>query len=848
MEEYDYKKQPRLGYGQIRLLKLHPGSGTTDLKCNLVPYSIRTSLHVNSAESGSTPNQLEPYDALSYHWGPKRRGFFVEVLAGSDAYRISITPNLDGALRHLRSATAHKFLWVDALCINQGDEDEKSSQIPKMSQIYNGADHVRVWLGLEEGHSAKAMEFVKKCLDLDDFDRLVRDSFASKEWAALSALMRRPWFNRRWIIQEIALAKSATLHCGKDSVPWRDFADALSLLECKQYEIRQLFRESTTFRNHPDYIGDLSELGAIRLVYAADNLFRKSEDGQIMEHLLSLEALMSSLSAFEASEPRDTVYAILWLANDARPAARDAFVMDSRNLSPPSPTYTATTAGQLSPPYARSSRESLQERNTPSTHIRRTSFASRTQEVRFGNLDPPRRLSVTTTPAIQINGEDEPATNGAASATQPDGVDKATDCHERENLPLPATDDTKGQRVSLERSTSGEDVLKESANLFSCAARPRKLSLSIDPSQNTTESAIERNKTVAAATMLMNALESRRITVDYRKDVFHVCKDFLGFIVTRSNSLDMICRPWAPEYLGLPSWIPRLSGSAFGLGVNGVYRRVNADPLVGRPGLDTKRYRAAKSRRAFWRPKEGQEKSLLVEGFILSTIKEKKSAATAGIIPSEWLDAGGWSKPDDPNQPVPDHFWRLLVGNRDANGKRPPSHWHRVCRDAFNRRPARGDLNTGEVIMYDCPSATREFLERVQCMVWSRRLVVLGKLPHRQGRPSPPPTLGLAPSKAKKGDLICILFGCSVPVVLRKFVDGKPASKQTGCERCQYDDRRHGQVFRDAILSPEAASVAPKPHVRYEFIGECYVHGMMDGEAFEVQKRAKIPDQEFELV
>lgn len=819
MEEYNYKNQSPLSYGQIRLLKLHPGSGTTDLKCNLVVRNTRSPLHVDSTESGSAPDRLDPYDALSYHWGPKRKGFFVEVLSGSDAYRISITPNLDGALRYLRSDTAHRFLWVDALCIDQSNEDEKSSQIPKMSQIYNGADHVRVWLGLEEGHSAKAMEFVKKCLDLDDFDRLVRDSFASKEWAALSTLMRRPWFNRRWIIQEIALAKSATLHCGKDSVPWRDFADVLSLLECKQYEIRQLFRESTTFRNHPDYIGDLSELGAIRLVYAADNLFRKSEDGQIMEHLLSLEALMSSLSAFEASEPRDTVYAILWLANDARPAARDAFVMDSRNLSPPSPTYTATTAGQLSPPYTRSSGESLQERETPSTHMRRTSFASRTQELRFGNQDRPRRVSSTTTPAIQINGEDEPAANGAASATQPDGVDKVTDSHERQKVPVPATDDTKGQRVYLEHSTSGEDVSKEGTNLLPRESRRRRFSLSIDPPQNITEFAVERDKTVKAVSMLMDALKSRRITVDYRKDVFHVCKDLLGFIVTRSNSLDMICRPWAPEYPGLPSWIPQLSGSAFGLGVNGVYRRVNADPLVGRPGLDTKRYRAAKSRPAVWRTEQRQDKSLLVDGFVLSMIREKKSPATAGIIPSEWLDAGGWSKPDDPNQPVPDQIWRLLVGNRDANGKRPPSHWHRVCRDAFNRRPARGDLNTGEVIMYDCPSATREFLERVQCMVWSRRLVVLDKLPQRQGRPSPPPTLGLAPSKAKKGDLICILFGCSVPVVLRKFVDGKPASKQTGCERCQHDGRRHGQVFRDAILSPEAASDAPKPHVWYEFIG-----------------------------
>ncbi|EON68311.1 hypothetical protein W97_07569 [Coniosporium apollinis CBS 100218] len=293
MEGYDYKKhsplglnQDRLGYDQIRLLKLHPGSGTMDLRCTLIIRAASTPRYADDPEPGLILKVAEPYDALSYYWGPKRGGFFIEILAGSEAHRVAITPNLEAALRQLRSEQTYRLLWVDALCIDQEDENEKSSQIGKMSQIYNGAEHVRVWLGVEEGDSAKAMEFVKKCLDLDDFDRLVRDSFASKEWAALSALMRRPWFNRRWIIQEIALAKRATLHCGKDSVPWREFADVISLLERNQYEIRQLFRESTAFRNHPDYFGDLTELGAVRLVSAAENLFRKSEDGRIMEKLL----------------------------------------------------------------------------------------------------------------------------------------------------------------------------------------------------------------------------------------------------------------------------------------------------------------------------------------------------------------------------------------------------------------------------------------------------------------------------------------------------------------------------------------------------------------------------------
>lgn len=209
-----------------------------------------------------------------------------------------------------------------------------------------------MWLGVEGDDSAEAIDFIKQCVDFDNFDQLVRDSFASRKWAALSALIRRPWFQRRWIIQEIALAQEAVIYCGSHFVSWRDFADVMSLFATKIYEIRQLFRESTAFRNHPDYLGDLTELSAIRLVYAADNMFRKSENGTIMEKLFSLETLMSSLSAFDASDPHDIVYAVLSLAKDATPVSKDAYRMESRNQYDSLLQTTVSVPYQVTPRYA----------------------------------------------------------------------------------------------------------------------------------------------------------------------------------------------------------------------------------------------------------------------------------------------------------------------------------------------------------------------------------------------------------------------------------------------------------------------------------------------------------------
>lgn len=86
--------------------------------------------------------------------------------------------------------------------------------------------------------------------------------------------------------------------------------------------------------------------------------------------------------------------------------------------------------------------------------------------------------------------------------------------------------------------------------------------------------------------------------------MYEVCKDVLAFVMGQSESLDIICRPWAPEPVpekqqDLPSWIPKLSSAPFEL-VDKVYKRVEADPLVGLPGMRRKNYLASGKRKAIW--------------------------------------------------------------------------------------------------------------------------------------------------------------------------------------------------------------------------------------------------------
>jgi hypothetical protein len=113
-----------------------------------------------------------------------------------------------------------------------------------------------------------------------------------------------------------------------------------------------------------------------------------------------------------------------------------------------------------------------------------------------------------------------------------------------------------------------------------------------------------------------------------------------------------------------------------------------------------------------------------------------------------------------------DTYWRVLVADRDPEGKHPPPWYRRACNELFEKRK-HADLDTVQLLRSEedkgssISSLTAKFLRRVQTTVWSRRLVILKN-----------DCIGLVPRDTIETDTICILFGCDVPVVLRKHDDG----------------------------------------------------------------------------
>ncbi|KAF2099165.1 HET-domain-containing protein [Rhizodiscina lignyota] len=337
VRDFRYTDVPLPHPNALRLLRLHPAeSKESGIECELftVPPSERK---LGEQEHG--PWQLqESYEALSWTWGDVGEMVPIRIICKQnptwEAFKFDIKPNLAAALKALRYENIPRVLWVDAISINQKDYDEKNHQVPMMSDVYGNCLRVCVWLGegVEVTGGPKiAMDFIKnEVLDIWGFDRLCENLSIPEKWRALIGLMNVPWFSRRWVVQEIALAKEGLLYCGDEKITWKQFSDAVSLfveVETATHRLSEVMKKDVRTNHIPDFFGHVPALGATILVENLNNLFRRSVD-KFEEPLLTLEHLVSTLTVFQAGRPHDTIYALLSIASDATPRAASLRVKD----------------------------------------------------------------------------------------------------------------------------------------------------------------------------------------------------------------------------------------------------------------------------------------------------------------------------------------------------------------------------------------------------------------------------------------------------------------------------------------------------------------------------------------
>jgi hypothetical protein len=182
---------------EIRVLDVAPGKRGDSVRCHLF--------------TASSVREID-YEALSYVWGgePCKGGPEISVNDCS----MPITPNLHAALQSLRHSDRSRLLWIDAICIDQTNANERKAQLLMMGDIYRSSKRVCIYLGEADEESDYLLTVLEQHQDLES--PIGTDVRKTKNWAttlkylqanedrimrSLIVLIHRPWFSRMWVYQ-----------------------------------------------------------------------------------------------------------------------------------------------------------------------------------------------------------------------------------------------------------------------------------------------------------------------------------------------------------------------------------------------------------------------------------------------------------------------------------------------------------------------------------------------------------------------------------------------------------------------------------------------------------------------
>ena len=241
-----------------------------------------------------------PYTAISYTWGrdpPTER-----ILINHESFWVR--RNLYDCLqvlgqRAMAGSETWTHIWVDAICIDQDNDVERSQQVRLMNQVYSHADTVSVWLGYPKSVvTSEEYDLLSSFRNLPDS---AQDGLAISIKSLIQELGSHPYWERCWVIQEVLLGKKLDvcfgLHRIEPSILY-ELADRLN-------------------RAHQMVCSPL-------LILAVNNDSR----GSLEYKEMSLEELLFFYSDSKCEDPRDRVFALLGLVASEERELLERFLPD----------------------------------------------------------------------------------------------------------------------------------------------------------------------------------------------------------------------------------------------------------------------------------------------------------------------------------------------------------------------------------------------------------------------------------------------------------------------------------------------------------------------------------------
>ena len=277
---------------EYRVLLLKPGRkerGRRESKKRLIECEL---LHRQLAQV----TQLS-FKALSYYWGDPTARYRIR-LGGAIHY---VTQSLGSFLKRQRDESdMNQFLWVDAICINQDDDREKSYQIALMRNIYGAASELLIWLGDEEQPQSRGLKLLGYYGEIPEDTSIRPVRLKHTQRSEFKEILSRPWFDRLWIVQELLLGAfgdkvdTTYLISGSSRVPWT------RVINCMQFLSRHNMEDREQFPN----IEKILALETLRGIYASDPK-------------RSLLWWIAKTRNRDATDARDKIYGVLALVTSS---------------------------------------------------------------------------------------------------------------------------------------------------------------------------------------------------------------------------------------------------------------------------------------------------------------------------------------------------------------------------------------------------------------------------------------------------------------------------------------------------------------------------------------------------
>jgi hypothetical protein len=291
---------------EIRLLTIERNAGL--LRLRISPHKFK--------------DELE-YDAISYVWGTAEASINVSC-NGMD---LAVTPTVFEMLQNLNPS---RPCWVDSICINQQDTEEKVIQIPLMHRIYSRAALVVIWMGMPTMQSEKFMAEFPNLLEnerrwnamatqgcqpwVDAQDLIITDKDILH---GMLHILESEWFQRLWTFQECVLAKQPIILHGRLWIKFHEFL---------------IFTADGSFNREPYLMYTLSRagiwLGSPRALKACEALriYREHFEQHREVSCYWIPHLLYRLRGRNATEPVDRAWAITGLFSRALRSRLDPLV------------------------------------------------------------------------------------------------------------------------------------------------------------------------------------------------------------------------------------------------------------------------------------------------------------------------------------------------------------------------------------------------------------------------------------------------------------------------------------------------------------------------------------------